>query len=49
MGPNQSGNMKWSMQWCLTVPPHAAFVAPAGTAAVAKNKQIKMLLMVWHY
>jgi hypothetical protein len=34
------------MQWCLTVPPHAAFVAPAGTAAVAKNKQIKMLLMV---
>lgn len=46
MGPNQSGNMKWSMQWCLTVPPHAAFVAPAGTAAVAKNKQIKMLLML---
>ncbi|XP_062570330.1 mediator of RNA polymerase II transcription subunit 14-like isoform X3 [Saccostrea cucullata] len=46
MGPNQSSGMKWSMQWCLTVPPQAAFVAPAGTAAVAKNKQIKMLLMI---
>lgn len=33
-------NMKWAVQWCLTIPPAAPPIAPAGMAAVVitKNK-----------
>ncbi|CAG2223379.1 MED14 [Mytilus edulis] len=38
---------KWSVQWCLTVPPACAFVAPAGTPAVVFKKATgKMLFML---
>lgn len=38
-------NLKWSVQWCLTIPPGAHPIsAPAGTpAVVVKNKMIIML------
>lgn len=33
-------SMKWSVQWCLTIPPAGPLIAPAGNAAVViiKNK-----------
>lgn len=39
-------NMKWSVQWCLTIPPTGAFVAAAGTTAVAVTAKNKMVLML---
>ncbi|GAB1598926.1 mediator of RNA polymerase II transcription subunit 14-like [Argonauta hians] len=40
-------NLKWSVQWCLTIPPGAHPIsAPAGTPAiVVKSKMIIMLLL----
>jgi len=37
-------NLKWTVSWCLTMPPSAAYIAPAGTAAIAVKQ--KMVLMV---
>ncbi|XP_076466284.1 mediator of RNA polymerase II transcription subunit 14-like isoform X3 [Babylonia areolata] len=37
-------NLKWSVQWCLTIPPSLHFISPPGTPAIlVKNKMIFML------
>ncbi|XP_064603828.1 mediator of RNA polymerase II transcription subunit 14-like [Liolophura sinensis] len=38
-------NLKWSVQWCLTLPPSAHTMAPPGTAAIIV-KGAKMFLML---
>lgn len=37
-------NLKWSVQWCLTIPPSLHFISPPGTPAIlVKNRMIFML------
>ncbi|XP_069109646.1 mediator of RNA polymerase II transcription subunit 14-like [Argopecten irradians] len=41
---NETRNTKWTVAFCLTIPPSAASIAPAGTAAIAvKQKMVLML------
>lgn len=42
--PDQAGQLKWNVQFCLTIPPSAPPIAPPGTIAVVLKA--KMLFFV---
>lgn len=42
--PDQAGQLKWNVQFCLTIPPSAPPIAPPGTIAVVLKS--KMLFFV---
>lgn len=42
--PDQASQLKWNVQFCLTIPPSAPPIAPPGTIAVVLKS--KMLFFV---
>ncbi|KAL3884058.1 hypothetical protein ACJMK2_030281 [Sinanodonta woodiana] len=42
----QDRNAKWSVQLCLTVPPSAAHIAPAGTPAIVVMTKVVLMLQL---
>ena len=48
--PDQATQLKWNVQFCLTIPPSAPPIAPPGTPAVVlKSKMLFFVSNTWHH
>ena len=46
--PDQATQLKWNVQFCLTIPPSAPPIAPPGTPAVVlKSKMLFFVSTAW--
>uniref|UniRef100_A0A1A8BBP4 Mediator of RNA polymerase II transcription subunit 14 n=1 Tax=Nothobranchius kadleci TaxID=1051664 RepID=A0A1A8BBP4_NOTKA len=44
--PDQAGQLKWNVQFCLTIPPSAPPIAPPGTVAVVLKSKMLFFLQL---